>query len=187
MKQPKYNFYATLLDKYQGYIGSSVIYNEYWGFSENPEFTEEEFHEKQRLSLLDTINRVPFSSPAADKGTAFNEIVDCIIENRKSEKMEISKDLEANLIMAIYKEQIFQFPISLCREFADYYKGGITQVFTEGYLNTKYGSVKLYGYTDTLMPFCVHDLYSDIAKRLKVSKTTVYLWHRKVKESSTTK
>lgn len=29
--------------------------------------------------------------------------------------------------------------------------------------------------------------YSDIAKRLKVSKTTVYLWHRRAKESSETK
>ena len=159
MKKPlKYLFYATLLDKFQGYLNSSEIYNKYWGFAEEPEFTEEEFGEKQLKSLIDTINRVPFDSEAADQGTVFNEIVDCLILNQKSEKMEIWSDKDANMIAATYNERTFAFPIPLCREFADYYKGAVPQVLTEAILPTKYGDVKLYGYIDELMPTVVHDL-----------------------------
>lgn len=167
-QQPKYCFYATLLDSYENYINSSRIYQEYWGFSEEPPFTEEEFQEKQRLSLLDTINRVPFDSADADRGTAFNEIVDCLIENRKSEKMEIYSKQDQGIIIAIYKNQEFYFPISLCTEFRDYFKGASTQIFVDGLLNTRLGLVRLYGYIDELMPISVHDI--KMTKRYGVGK-----------------
>ncbi len=173
-QQPKYLFYATLLDGYQNYLSSNEIYHKYWGFSENPEFTEEEFEQKQYQSLIDRINRVPFDSEAADQGTAFNEIVDCIILNKKSEKMEITRvlgefgDVEPNsgevtggnliALKAIYNEREFVFPISLCREFANYYKGAIPQIRTEAMLSTKFGNVLLYGEIDELMPTSVHDI-----------------------------
>lgn len=156
--QPKYQFYATLLDAFQGYIGSSEIYQQYWGFSENPAKSEEEFEQEQYQSLLDRINRVPFESEAADRGTVFNEIVDCIIERRTSFKMDIASNKAANTITATYKGKAFVFPISACVEFARYYTGAVTQVLTEAILPTKYGDVKLYGYIDELMPECIHDI-----------------------------
>ena len=170
----KYLFYATLLDGYQNYLSSSEIYQKYWGFAEEPEFSEEEFQQKQFQSLIDRINRVPFDSEAADQGTAFNEIVDCMILKCKSDKMQIEKVFEQpngiepntgetyrpNLvgIKAIYNGREFQFPISLCLEFANYYKGAIPQVRTEAVLSTRYGDVQLYGYIDELMPTAVHDI-----------------------------
>jgi hypothetical protein len=160
-KQHKYLLYATLLDSYQGYIGSDDIYNEYWGFSDNPPFPEDEFHDRQRDALMDRINRVPLSwedSEKADRGTAFNEIVDCIILGSKSDKMDISSDKGAGLITASYNGRTYQFPITICREFADYYKGATPQVLTEGTLKTRYGDVLLYGYIDELMPTSVHDI-----------------------------
>ena len=159
-QQPKYQFYATLLDSYQDYLSSDKIYSEYWGASENPPFSEDEFHEKKRLDLIDRINRVPFDSEKADRGTAFNEIVDCLILSQKSDKMEISGNTEAKTITAIYNERSFTFPISICREFANYYAGAMPQVYTEALLPTKYGNVRLYGYIDELMPMCVHDIKS---------------------------
>jgi hypothetical protein len=153
-----YLFYATLLDGYQNYLSSSEIYNKYWGFSDDPELTEEEFEQKQFLSLIDRINRVPFDSEAADQGTAFNEVVDCIILNCTSDKMDISSNKELGTITAIYKERSFVFPISLCMEFANYYKGAVPQVMTEAVLPTKYGDVLLYGYIDEVMPTAVCDL-----------------------------
>lgn len=173
MSQPlKYQFYATLLDKYQSYLDFRIIYNQYWGFSENPPFTEEEFEEKQRQDLLDQINRVPFDSENADRGTAFNEVIDCMIENRKSDDVEVTKIYEADIydvgtiqgkgnvvfLQAKYNGRTFMFPINVCREFAEYYKGALTQVFTSGILSTRYGDVRLYGYIDELMPMCVHDI-----------------------------
>ena len=98
MSKPKvsYKFYATLLDGYQDYLRSSEIYQEYWGFSENPSKTEDEFEVEQLQGLINRINRVPFDSEAADKGTAFNEVVDCLVLNQKTarEDMSIVSDKE---------------------------------------------------------------------------------------------
>jgi hypothetical protein len=186
MKQPlKYLCYATLLDSFQGYIHSDAIYAEYWGFSNEPPFSEDEFHEKQRLSLIDKINRVPMKwedSEKADRGTVFNEIVDCMILGRNSKKMKIEKVYETrvygqvdncdaserwadvehtNKVIALkaeYNKRVFEFPIDICREFSDYFKGAIPQVRAEGILPTKYGDVMVYGDIDELMPTSVHDI-----------------------------
>jgi hypothetical protein len=152
----RYNIYATLLDGFQDYLNSSEIYQEYWGFSENPSKTEEEFETEQFQGLIDRINRVPFDSEAADKGTAFNEVIDCIIEHRKSEKMELSKDEFS--INVVYKERQFSFPLQQTQSFASQYKGAVCQLFTSGTLTTKYGDVCLYGYIDELMPLSAHDI-----------------------------
>lgn len=154
----QYNIYATLLDGFSGYLNSNTIYEAYWGFSENPAKSAEEFEKEQFQSLIDRINRVPFASEAADKGTAFNEIVDCIILGQKSDKMEIASDKGQGTITARYNGRTFVFPTSLCREFADYYKGACPQVYTEAMLPTSHGDVKLYGYIDELMPNSVHDI-----------------------------
>lgn len=181
-RQPNYQFYATLLDAFAGYINSSIIYQEYWGFSENPGKTEQDFEAEQFQSLIDRINRVPFDSEAADRGTAFNEIVDCMILGCQSEKMQIERvyqeivghqdtgvetkpmlvpvghTTEVVALKATYNNRTFTFPISLCREFADYYKGATPQVLTSANLKTMYGTVRLYGYIDELMPTSVHDI-----------------------------
>ena len=101
MSKPKvsYKFYATLLDGYQDYLRSSEIHQEYWGFSENPSKTEDEFEMEQLQGLINRINRVPFDSEAADKGTAFNEVVDCLVLNQKTarEDMSIVSDKEKGI------------------------------------------------------------------------------------------
>lgn len=182
VSQPKYNIYPTLLDAYQQYVDSDIIYEKYWGFSENPPHTSEEFHEIQFQSLIDRINRVPYDNEAVAKGTAFNEVVDCMIEHRKSEKVEIEKAYEQIVngacdpctgkpiycdvtntgkfigLNAKYNGHEFFFPIGICREFANYYQGAVTQKYVEGILPTAFGDVKLYGFIDELMPLSVHDI-----------------------------
>lgn len=154
----RYNIYATLLDGYQNYLSSSDIYQKYWGYAEAPEFTEEEFEQKQFQSLIDRINRVPFDSESASQGTAFNEVVDCIIEGRKSELMDIASHKDLGIIRVQYNDYSFEFPISLCVEFANYYKGGLTQQRCEADLIFDDYTVNLYGYIDELLPFSVHDI-----------------------------
>lgn len=162
MRRPKYKFYATLLDAFTGYLRSDVIWGRYWGFSQDPPYTQEEFQDKQFNSLIDTINRVPFDSEAADKGTAFNEVVDCLIEHRKSDKVTVEKmpsdDGTTVGLRATYNNRQFVFPVSLCREFANYYKGALTQQRVEAILPTCFGDILLYGYIDELMPMSVHDI-----------------------------
>ncbi|WP_291585279.1 HNH endonuclease [Bacteroides sp.] len=181
MQQPKYKFYATILDSFWGYLNSDIIWDKYWGWSENPPHTPEEFHEQQFQELIDRINRKPFDSEKADRGTAFNEIIDCMVEHRKSETMSIEKvykvessgacdemgkplyydEVQTNTVIALkatYNNRVFTFPISLFREFADYFKGALTQQRVEAILPTAYGNVLVYGLIDELMPTSVHDI-----------------------------
>ena len=171
MQQPDYCFYATLLDSYQNYLNTDKIYEKYWGWSDNPPHTLEEFRQEQFQSFINTLNRVPFDSEAADRGTAFNEVVDCLIEHRASDKIKVEK-VYPNVVnnngfflvsspialKVTYNNREFEFPISLCREFADYYKGAVPQLYVEAELPTKYGIVKVYGYADEIMPDCIHDI-----------------------------
>ena len=156
-----YKVYATLLDSFMDYQDSDAIYDKYWGWSENPPHTPEEFHQLQFQGLIDKINRVPFDSEAADKGTAFNEVVDCMIEHRKSEKVKVEKVIVDNHVIAIYSvynNRSFSFDINLLREFANYYKGALTQQYVESVIHTSKGNVLIYGYIDELMPTSVHDI-----------------------------
>lgn len=181
--QRKTNFkiYATLLDSFYGYLNSDVIYEKYWGWCDAPPHTPEEFKDQQFKELIDRINRVPYDSEAADKGTCFNEVVDCIIEHRKSEKVQIEKvykveregacdnlgnplyydEYPTNEVIALkarYNNREFTFPIGVCREFATYYKGALTQQYVEAILPTAYGDVLVYGFIDELLPDSVHDI-----------------------------
>lgn len=158
--QPKYQFYATLLDGFQSYLDAEKNWELFYGGSEDPKYSVEEYEAMQRQELIDRINRVPFESEAADRGTAFNEVVDCLILGRNTERedMEIVSLKEEGIIRVQFRNNVFDYPISLCREFAEYFKGAVPQVRTEGVLQTKYGSVLLYGYIDELMPLSVHDI-----------------------------
>lgn len=158
MKKPSYQFYATLLDAFQNYLNSSLIYQEYWGFSDDPNISEDEFEQQQTQSLLDRINRIPFVSEKADRGTAFNEVIDCINENRSSEIMNFESDEKNNSITVNFKEQTFVFPLDFCKEFSNYFKESASQVYNEGMLSTQYGDVLLYGYIDKLMPSSINDI-----------------------------
>ncbi len=162
MPKLEYKFYATLLDGFQSYINSDIIYDRYWGFSENPPHTMEEFRQKQFQSLIDRINRVSFDSEVADRGTAFNEVIDCMVLHKNSEKVKVLKVRGENGAViglnATYNGRTFYFPLTLCREVADYYKGALPQQYIQAILPTMFGDVLLYGYIDYVMPFCTHDL-----------------------------
>lgn len=162
MKQVEYKFYAILLDGFQNYIDSDVIWERYWGYSENPPHTPEQFREQQFQSLIDRINRVPFESEAATRGTAFNEVIDCMILHRNSDNVKIVKvrDESGKItgLNATLNERTFYFPLTLVREVANYYKGGLQQQYIQAVLPTIFGDVLLYGYIDYCMPFCTHDL-----------------------------
>ena len=158
--KPKYKFYATLLDAFQSYLDRAELYQKYYGFSEAPPYTEVEWDEKMECELIDKINRVPFESGAADKGTAFNEVIDCIIENRKCEKYQFTRQFadKADELLVSNNKYTHTFSINLCREFANYFKGALTQHRVSGTIQTCYGLVEVYGVIDELMPLSIHDI-----------------------------
>ena len=77
-RQPKYRFYPSLLDKFEQYLRADEQVESFWNIdNETGEYKKspEEIEAELKQSLLDTINRVPFESEAADKGTAFNAVI----------------------------------------------------------------------------------------------------------------
>lgn len=160
-EQVNYRIYPSLLDSYRNYLDSEDTYLKYWGNSNNPTKTLEEFEVEQFNKLIDKINRVPVKwedSEKMDQGTAFGEIVDCLIANKKSDEMTIYSDKEKGVIHADFNKRSFSFPIHYCKEFSDYFKGAESQVRVSAILPTCYGNVEVYGIIDELMPNCVHDI-----------------------------
>lgn len=120
---PDYKFYATLLDAYDRYLLSE---------SDN---AEQEF--------IDKINRVPFVSEAASKGTALNDIIDAALLSGVSEG-------DGDII--VEKDGFeFDFDKDIIREISESLAMAIPQYHATGVVNTKYGQVEIYGYIDYLL------------------------------------
>lgn len=89
-----YRVYPSLLDKFQSYLDSDIEAESFWNIdSETGEMKKspDEITAANEQALLDAINRVPHEPiEAADKGTCFNEIVDCLVEHRESSRKEVS-------------------------------------------------------------------------------------------------
>jgi hypothetical protein len=161
-----YNIYPTLLDKFSDYLNADKNWETYYGDSTKEDSpTIEEYEEKQRQSLIDSINRVPFESEAADKGTAFNMIVDSLI-NKEKPSFDVIKVWDDSLkgkgsptsLICCYKNHAFQFDMDRIKSFSNYFRGAISQLRVEAEIGTKFGRVLLYGYIDELLPDKVCDI-----------------------------
>lgn len=95
-KHRHYSAYATLLDGLQSYLDAEKTYNKYFT-SDNPSMTVDEWCDKMYVDFINKINRVPFISEAADKGTAFNELVDALVEKPLADRRK-DKDMKSGNI-----------------------------------------------------------------------------------------
>jgi hypothetical protein len=124
--KPKYKFYATLLDSYKWYLKS-----------ESDDCLQE---------LIDKINRVPFVSEAAEKGTSFNALIDSIL---------IGYD---KLGEQITRFDSYEFSTGLVKEIAESLTGAVAQYRTSGLIQTSKGLVEIYGNID----YILHDKAIDL-------------------------
>ncbi len=169
---PKYRIYPSLLDKFQELIDYEQVADEDWNkVSESAlergeypgcdigdyKLTPDEMYLKIEAELIDSINRCPKEpNEAADKGTAFNEIVDCLIERRKSSRDDCKiyscyNQGGVNGIRVARAEIngfTFDYDLKLCREVAKVFEGSLTQFFTCASIDTRYGEVEIYGFID---------------------------------------
>ena len=214
----KYRFYPSLLDKFQHFLDTSAEDFSYqdedgkWHKNYNEEedtlhLSQEEVDVLLKQELLDAINRVPHEpSEAASKGTALNEVVDCLVHHRKStikdliikslKGFDVKKEFGCTdetgkpVFYDYWFEHIkkpciyagldgfdFYFDIDFCKSIAEYFKGSLSQVFTSATLETKYGEVELYGYIDELRENKVYDLKT--SSRYEFGKYDKY-WQRHV-------
>lgn len=151
MKQPSYRIYPSLLDKFDKYLRADEEVENFWNIdNETGEYkrSPEEIEESLKQDLLDAINRVPFESEAADKGTAFNAIIDCYVhcENHvptERSPYSIIGDKETNTIQVAFPAtdiapaRHFLFDRQWCIEQAEYFKGSLSQVYVSAILPTQ--------------------------------------------------
>lgn len=177
--KPDYCIYPTLLDAYQALLeyesaaeqpwnkvsATALSQGKYAG-SEPGDYilTPDEMYDKLEIDLINSINRCPHEPcEAADKGTAFNEIVDCLIENRKSNREDCRiysvKDKDGQtLIRSEINGFTFDFSKELCVQAADQFHGSLTQYMAAANMRTPYGLVHLYGYIDEWVGNKIYDI-----------------------------
>lgn len=175
---PDYRIYPSLLDSFQRLVDYELVADEPWNIVSEAahksgeyldkevgdyKLSPDEMYRKLECELINSINRCPRDpSEAADKGTAFNEIVDCIIEHRGCNRDDCNIHSEpvgtGKVIIAEINDFRFIFDENLCREVANYFSGALTQQLVSAILPTKYGDVELYGYVDEWK----HDVIYDI-------------------------
>ncbi len=169
MEQPKYRIYPSLLIAYQNLLDYEQVAEEDWNKVSQAahdrgeyldsdigdyKLTPDEMYLKLEADLLDSINRVDGRfGEAADKGTAFNEIVDCLIEYRTSSRDDCNiysciNDTGQKVIRAEIHGYKFDFDIALCKETASRFDGSLPQFYTEATMQTSHGPVLLYGFID---------------------------------------
>ncbi len=191
-----YKFPPSTLDAFQNYLDCEQLYERFFGQSEEPSQTFAEYEREQFKTLIDKINRVPFESADADRGTVFNEIIDCMILGQGSTREDVTlhsfplrevtedvadayiewtKGIQRPCIYGRKGSNMFFFDISLCREVAEYFRGGLPQLSIEAGLETRYGPVLLYGYPDYVREDKVYDLKT--TKRYEFGKYAKY-WQR---------
>lgn len=177
MSEIKYSIYPSLLIAYQRLLDYQMVAEEPWNkVSESShkygefldynigdyKLTPDEMYLELEADLIDSINRVPRTfGEAASKGTAFNEIVDCLIENRKSSnpncKIHSTKNnVGLSVIRAEIDGFVFDFDIALCKEVAKAFPHSLAQYFAESTIDTRFGMVHLYGYIDE---WCGKEMY----------------------------
>ena len=159
--QPKYSFYPSLLDSFQRYLHLERDFES--PFNIDPETGEykrsfEEMEAEALQELIDRINRVPFDSEAADRGTAFNEIVDAFVHQQRPERVQMRGVRQDDLIEAKIGERVFRFSYSFVEEAARYFAGSLSQVRVSATIETCYGLVELHGDIDELRGNKVYDI-----------------------------
>ncbi|MBD5307627.1 MAG: HNH endonuclease [Bacteroides sp.] len=163
MAVPKidYKIYPSLLIAYQNLLDYEQIAEEPW----NQALTPDEVYLNLECELIDAVNRAKGpTGEAAAIGTAFNEVVDCLIENRGSNNPEIKimsvpgPTVEETVIRAEYAGYNFTFDVELCRNTARVFKGSLPQYLVSATMETAYGTVEFYGYIDEWVGNLMYDI-----------------------------
>lgn len=158
MNSVSYRIYPSLLDKFQALLDVDQTVEEFWNLDSEGEYKEtaDDMSDRLERELIDMINRVPREPiEAADKGTCFNEVIDCLIAGRKTEREDMdiqSGEMGENrVITAKLNGFEFHFDVDFCKEIAGALSGAVSQHFCSATLPTAYGDVVLYGYADEIV------------------------------------
>lgn len=148
-----YAFTASQLDAFQAFLDAEYDWGQWWGNSDEPVKSVEEYAAECEKNLIDQINRCPKEPiEVADKGTCFNVVIDSLLHPTKKidDKIGIEsvKFGDKWAIAASMNGFYFPFDKGLCYEVASRFLGAISQYPVGAPLQTAKGLVRLYGYPD---------------------------------------
>lgn len=162
-----YRFYPSILDKFKSFLNLDI--ETFWwqdergGWHRNYDENSGEYHysaseveELAKQELIDAINRVPFSSRAANMGTAFNNIVDYVINGVNTSGTPIY--IYDTYYSTTLDDEELKYDRNFIDGVAEYLKGSSSQIFCSADITTRYGVVTLYGYIDEIQRDKVIDL-----------------------------
>lgn len=156
-----------MLIKFQSLVDYQQVADEDWNKDAdgNYKLTPDEMYLRTEKELIDQINRVRKEpSEAADKGTAFNEIVDCLVDFRPCNRDDMSlvsigaTEGQPAIARAQINGFTFDYDLELCKDVAKDFKGALTQHYCEAEIQTARGSVTLYGYIDEWVGNRIYDI-----------------------------
>ncbi len=152
------------LDAFQAFLDAEYDWGQWWGNSEEPVKSAEEYAAECEKKLIDQINRCPKEPiEVADRGTAFNEVVDMFIHNlgtaatRSDMDIRLSKS-EPYYIYVKFNGFEWYFDTHLCTKVAERYPYSISQYPCGAPLQTSKGLVWLYGYLDEWVAYKISDI-----------------------------
>ena len=169
MSNIAYNIYPSILDAFQRCLDTTAenfLYKDgdgkyHMNYSESTGeylYSSEEVDEMAKQELIDKINRVPFSSEAATKGTVFNELVDMFVNRKRPSEVIVRYEKDKDALHAELDGKEFVFSYSFVEDYAKRFALSTPQLRVEAPIETMYGNVCLYGYIDEL----VHEDVIDI-------------------------
>lgn len=157
-----YALTPSQLDAFQSYLDAEYDWGQWWGSSEEPAKSVDEYAAECEKKLIDQINRCPKEPiEAADKGTAVNELVDMLIHKRPCQipGMAVYHNMQRpDVIKAEYNGFSWLFDTAFLHDLAARYPNAISQYCVSAPLQTKYGWVWLYGYLDEWVGDKIYDL-----------------------------
>ena len=151
------------LDAFQAFLDAEYDWGQWWGNSEEPVKSAEEYAAECEKKLIDQINRCPKEPiEAADKGTAVNEVVDMLIHNRKCEikDMNVEPNCETHpgAVKVGYNGFSWLFSTTFLSDLYKRYPNAISQYPCGAPLQTSKGLVWLYGYLDEWVAYKISDI-----------------------------
>ena len=157
-----YAITPSQLDAFQAFLDAEYDWAQWWGNSEEPVKSAEEYAAECEKKLIDQINRCPKEPiEAADKGTVVNEIVDCLIHGRTPQNGIALRSIElgkARFIIGSLNGFIWLFDISFLSQLAARFTNAISQYPCGAPLQTSKGLVWLYGYLDEWVAYKISDI-----------------------------
>lgn len=175
MSEIAFHVSPSILDKYMSMLDADQSWEHFYGMSEEPSVSLDEWRDKMLKELVDAVNGVVTpSSPAADLGTCLNEAVDCILLGQRSTRDDVvlqsgqaghdgTHDM-GECVFAVKGENKFMFHAEDVVNLATHVRGMTPQELVSETIQTNMGCVQLYGYPD------YYDPKSGIVVDLKTTK-----------------